>query len=217
MNIIGRSIIGGVAASILLFGSFSGKAVTYTMNLGENDPAGTSTGPGNGPPVSQGVIADNGAATHPPFVSGPNTLAYALSINGANQLIPGDVLIYEDAAHTILSDILRFENWGVGYVYVYSALDDGVTKLADNPFPTVLQANTISFTEQFNGSAYGLFGYTPTANQPGFSDAPLGGVAFTYAYDFTSDEPRSVPDGGTTAALLGLGLLAVGAVRRKLS
>ena len=28
--------------------------------------------------------------------------------------------------------------------------------------PTAFQANTISFTEQFNGSAYGLFGYTPT-------------------------------------------------------
>ena len=198
----------------LLLACASAKAVPYTQNLGENDPVGTSTGPGNGPPMSQGVIADNFPVQS---VGGHATLAYALSNNGGNQMVPGDVRIFEDAAHTILSDVLRFEDWGVGYVYVYSAKDDGVTKLADTGMPTAFQANVVDFTEQLNGGAYGLFGYTPTAGQPGYSTYLFDGstsAGLNYAYNFTSDEPAGVPDGGTTIGLLGLALIGIFALGR---
>ena len=201
----------------LLLACSSAKAVPYTENLGENDPAGTTTGPGNGPPLSQGVIADNSPIPGQ-SVGGHATLAYALSNNGGNQMVPGDVRIFEDAAHTILSDVLRFEDWGVGYVYVYSAKDDGVTKLADTGMPTAFQANVVDFTEQLNGGAYGLFGYTPTAGQPGYSTYLFDGstsAGLNYAYSFTSDEPAGVPDGGTTIGLLGLGLIGIFAYGRK--
>ena len=101
------------------------------------------------------------------YVGGHNTLQYALSNNGANQLIVGDVLIYCDPAHTVLMDVIRFEDWGVGYVYIYSTPAGG-PNLADTGLPTAFQANTISFTEEFNGTSYGLFDYTPTVGQPGY-------------------------------------------------
>lgn len=201
----------------LLLACSSAKAVPYTEILGENDPAGTTTGPGNGPPLSMGVTADNSPISGQ-SVGGHATLAYALSNNGGNQMVPGDVRIFEDAAHTILSDMLRFEDWGVGYVYVYSAKDDGVTKLADTGMPTAFQANVVDFTEQLNGGAYGLFGYTPTAGQPGYSTYLFDGstsAGLNYAYNFTSDEPAGVPDGGTTIGLLGLGLIGIFAYGRK--
>jgi len=130
------------------------------------------------------------------------------------------VLIYEDAAHTILSDVLRFEDYGVGYVFVYSALDDGPHTLADTGMPTAFQANNISFTEQFNGSAYGLFGYTPTAlsraTRLTFSTVPPRRAELRIQFHQRRGR-RGVPDGGATIALLGMGLLAISALRRKLN
>ncbi|MGD0745000.1 MAG: hypothetical protein ABSA45_07580 [Verrucomicrobiota bacterium] len=202
MNQISKlSLQVGILGGALLLGCASAKAVTYTENLGENDPAGTQTGPGNGAPMSVGVVADG-------YVGGHDTLAYALSNNGANQLIVGDVLIYEAANPTVLSDVLRFEDYGVGYVYVYSAQDDGPSKLADTGMPTAFQANTVSFIEQFNGSAYGLFNYTPTANQPGYSSYnDPNATTSGYTYSFTSDEVLVPEPGVMTLGLLGMGLV----------
>jgi hypothetical protein len=210
MSKIARLIIGGAAASIVLFASLPGEATPYTMNLGVNDPAGTQTGPGNGPPLSDGVQTDGSAGGHA-------TLQYALANNGANQMVAGDVLIYCDPNHTDLMEVLRFEDFGVGYVFVY-ATPAGGPNLADTGLPTALQANTVAFTQEFNGTSYGLFDYTPTAGQPGYStDNFTSYNGFTY--DFTSDGNGnwSTPDGGTTAALLGAALLALGALQRRLA
>jgi hypothetical protein len=218
-SILNSTFQAGIVGAAFLLACASAKAVPYTENLGENDPAGTFAGPGgSSPPLSMGVTADNSPIPGQ-SVGGHATLTYALSNNGGNQMVPGDVRIFEDAAHTILSDVLRFEDWGVGYVYVYSAKDDGVTKLADTGMPTAFQANVVDFTEQLNGSrAYGLFGYIPTATQPGYSTYLFDGstsAGLNYAYSFTSDEPAGVPDGGTTIGLLGLGLIGIFAYGRK--
>ncbi len=198
---------GMLCGAFMLFCA-SASAIPYTENLNDIAPAGTEMGPGNGPPLSVGVTADG-------YAGGHSTLTFALSNNGGNQLQVGDVLIYCDPAQTVLMDVLRFEDWGVGYVFVYSTPAGG-PNLGDTGLPTTLQANTISFTEQFNGTNYGLFNYTPTVGEPGYSTYNPGQTV-GYTYDFTSDSTGtwSVPDGGTTASLLGMGVLALAGFRRK--
>jgi hypothetical protein len=208
-NLLKLSLPAGILSSALLLACASASATTYTELLGENDPyTGGSLGPGNGPPESMGVIGDN-------YAGGHATLAYAISNNGANQMVPGDVLLYNPYTGA-LSDVLRFEDFGVGYVFIYSGTT-GVSsiELANTGFPSSYQANTLSLTEEFNGLNLGYFNYTPTAGQPGYStDNFTGYTGFTY--DFTSDEITTIPDNGMTAGLLGTGLLALSVFRRKL-
>jgi hypothetical protein len=215
----------GIIGSALLLVCASARAIPYTEILHENDPLGVQTGPGNSPPTSMGVIPDNSGFPEQ-SVGGHSTLAYALSNNGGNQMVPGDVLIYRDAAHTVLSDVLRFEDYGVGYVFIYSGVT-GVSlplELANTGLPTAFQANSIAFTEEFNGTSYGLFDYTPTAGEPGYStyvfNTPLGTISpgLNYTYNFTSDEVSTgVPDGGATVGLLGMGLVGLASLRKWLA
>jgi hypothetical protein len=97
-----------------------------------------------------------------------------------------------------LSDLLRFTNQGL--LLVYSEVETGEPKgaLADVGLPISRQTNLVTLLETGpSDSLNGLFGYTPTANQPGF--LPIGAPV---TYNFVSDavpEPSSV-------ALLGAGL-----------
>jgi len=217
-DILKLSLQAGILSGALLLACASAKATPYTVILGENDAAGTQTGPGNGPPLSKGVVPDNSGGAQ--SVGGHPTLAYALSNNGGNQLVPGDVLLYNPRTGA-LSDVLRFESWGVGYVYIYSGLT-GVSsiQLANTGLPSQYQTSTLSLTEQFNGINLGYFNYTPTAGQPGYSTYLFDGSTVSganYTYSFTSDEAAAVPDGGMTICLLGIGLLGISVLREKLA
>jgi|ERR1051326_2223162 len=179
-------------------------ATNFNEYVNETAPAGTTAWSGSGQPVSDGVQPDgvqNQSGSNPP--NGPPTLRFELSNNGPSQsLIPGDVLIWEDHVGGTLSDILRFENWGTGYVYVYSdnSGDDGPPTLADNPFPTNLQLNVVDIVEP----ATGKIKYLPTSGQPGFSSFIPAGSTFTgYCYYLTSNEAVPEP---SSLALVGIGI-----------
>jgi hypothetical protein len=129
--------------------------------------------------------------------------------------VSGDVLIYEDAAHTILSDILRFYASGQQYISVYSDRSESPYDLADVGFSAALlrnlQANQLALTETaLPGGGDGLV-YLPTDGQPGFG----GNITYTFISDTTSDQ--TVPDGGTTVALLGMGLAGLASLRKWLA
>ncbi|HEY7091459.1 MAG TPA: hypothetical protein VH518_25400 [Tepidisphaeraceae bacterium] len=103
--------------------------------------------------------------------------------------VPGDVIITESTSPFIVSDLLRFTPTGI--LVVYSDLPEpGETPdLADVGFPGVFVANAISMPETgTEGGLNGLFGYTPTPNQPGF--VVLSPFAGTVVYNFTSDVPE---------------------------
>lgn len=82
----------------------------------------------------------------------------------------GDLLIYEDASHTVLSDIIRFNGNAIGaQIFVYSG-DVGGGNPADTGFPTGRYANQVSVTEYELIPGVLGYSYTPSAGQPGFVD-----------------------------------------------
>jgi len=129
---------------------------------------------------------------------GPGGLALALtySLLMPPSLVVGDLLILEIGGG--LSDVIRFNP--TGQLVFYSDTTDGLGALADTGFPTAFYANTFSLTE-----TSGTIFYVPAANQPGFVPG------FQTRYTFISDE---VPE-PATLAMLGLGLLTLGATRRR--
>jgi hypothetical protein len=84
-----------------------------------------------------------GAVAQDPF-SGLSTMSYPVQLAAS----PGDVLIYEDAAQTVLSDIIRFD--GQGRFFFFSQLEPGETPnpsdVAQLPAP-LTQFPTVSITE----------------------------------------------------------------------
>jgi hypothetical protein len=143
----------------------------------------------------------------PPFAPAGllQTLDYALPF----QVTKGAVLIYEDPAQTILSDVIWFDGPldPNSHMYFYSDNTDGSDSLADQngvPSPTInFGVNTVKVTEQGMEGDNGYFNYTPTTGMPGFN---AGGVT----YNFISDVPEP-----TTIGLVAIGLLGVLTIRRR--
>lgn len=101
-----------------------------------------------------------------------------------------------------------FSDAGTGYTYTFDLA--GVTiKAQDNYFLNLLGAGTLSITG--NGSLY-----TPTAGVWSFTISnPLGGSHATYGFTFANSQ-TTVPDGGSAVALLGIALVGLEALRRRL-
>jgi MYXO-CTERM domain-containing protein len=133
-----------------------------------------------------------------PFDPGSGLHPLAYNFVGVTGVSPtdGDVLVQEPTTSPPpqgLSDLLRFEH---GILYVYSELPEPGegTQLADVGLPSLFQANKISeFETGPEPGLNGLFGYAPTAAQPGSLSSPI-------TYNFVSD-PASTPEPGLLAAI----------------
>ncbi len=140
----------------------------------------------------------NPAAVDP--ISGLVTLSYTLPAN----ITPtqGDVLLYEDAAQTQLSDIIRFG--ANNQIYFFSERDPNELPpfdLADVPALPAFQQFAVPLTEQGVEGNNG-FTYTPVTGQAGFDPSNPG-----MQYIFISDVPE--PTGlilGSLGGVLILGL-----------
>jgi hypothetical protein len=133
--------------------------------------------PGSGDPFTfnfdengNGSVSVNGGAFHPllgSLRSDPsNGGFFALTYILPEPILTGTVLIYEDAAHTILGDALRFTNadgtfsGGIGDRMIFYSQVGGGT-LADTGFPQNLNSgSTFSIVE----NADGTFEHTPVGN-----------------------------------------------------
>ena len=206
MKKLNLSGIAGMAASALLLACASANATPNTLSITVDENGNYSSSPSGA--ISGYVMGIN----H--FTDTGSYLTYEIA-NLTPGLVPvdGALYIYDDAAHTVLSDIIVFEANGPSYIYFLSFDSNG--DLADvgsgAAIPSWITALTV--TNAVTEGANGVTVYTPTGpngplEQPGFTDN------YTVTYTF---ESSGVPDGGTTIALLGMGLLGISALRRKLS
>jgi hypothetical protein len=134
---------------------------------------------------------------------GPGGKPSALNYNllGPPGFVTGDVLL-RDISNAI-SDVIRFSSFGGGSFFFYSLL--GGVDLADTGLPSAFNTNLVSIIENEGGFTV----YTPTAGQPGF----VAGAAFPVTYRFSSG-PGTVPEGGATLLMLGLGLAGLIVLKR---
>lgn len=171
--------------------------VTVTTTLGQPllrfDEYGNSLWAGApGPP---GVVL-------PDPLSGIPTLSYALPPGILGN--PGDIVLFEDSQHTIISDVIRFP--GNGRFWFFSDQNDAPEPgvLADAPFPPLPGPLPMALFTEVGPELgpNGLFGYVPGAGGIG------GDPAFpTLTYDFISD--GVVPEPNSLMLLLnGVGILA---------
>ena len=154
-----------------------------------------------------------------PFITGQdpgpggrsNALLYGL-LNPPG-LTSGDFVVI-DPSFTDVSDLIRFNNQPVdlqpGDLAFYSR--PGGTDLADQSgFPTALYV--VGLTQVILEPLNGQISYTPETGQPGFVSGAAGFVTYNLPSPELSPPPASVPE-PSSAALMGLGGLALAALRR---
>jgi len=207
MKKIKLSIFAGISACAVLLACASANAQVSFGNLGITmDENGNSS---SAPPLA---ISSAGLATDTDFGSGQTVLQYNFgSTLAALAPVVGALSIYDDAAHTILSDVIVFD---LTKIY-FMSLDNG-GDMADVSSATELSVlshlpSTAAYASVTEG-ANGVTVYTPQGpngpnEQPGFMDD------WTVTYTFDS---RGVPDGGSTLCLMGGAILVLGALRRRL-
>jgi hypothetical protein len=144
----------------------------------------------NGVGHINGNLLDWGVSTNP-----NEGLYYVISY--ITFAVEGDVVLYEDATKTVVSDLLRFRNTpgtADSRIYVLSEQPEAGERgeLADIgiPDPQYFQ-NPLPLVEDGTENGWNGLHYTPTQNQPGY----IGG---SITYNFTSDIPEP-----TTICLLG--------------
>ena len=173
-----------VLASMLLAASISTARGQVQISFDEN---GHGMGPAGPLPF--------GVNTSPPLAF--QTLFYVLPF----QVAPGDLLLFENPQHTLVSDMIRFSG---NQVFFFSDKEPGETNpdLADVdliPNPTVgfVSLDETPFTEGNNGAVY-----TPVAGGPGDPGFP---VQYTIISDAVP-EPRTFALAALGGVLLFLAL-----------
>ena len=128
---------------------------------------------------------------------------------------------YDPLTEQINSAVATFKlNDANGFSESYTITIDGNAFLTGGSFSTTL-LGTISVGDSVGGTALvtldatGLLSYTVTANSGVFwlKEATLTAEASGRP----QTDPTTVPDGGASLALLGMGLIGLGALKRKLS
>jgi len=201
-SLIHASLIG----SALLLACASANAVPTTVTLNLQTGAVTSSSL-YGSFLSAGSDVNNPAGTTLGTV-----LSYAFpTVYPASSLQPenGVVYIYADAAHTELRDVIGFAYDGPSYMVVMSLVPGYAGYVSSLPNLTSIGnlADAVYLTE----GAGGVTTYSPTGQpQPGFLDD--GGLPETYTFN----DP-TVPDGGTTVGLLGMSLVGLASLRKRLA
>jgi hypothetical protein len=183
-------VLGFAAAVIQLI--TTGVQAQVVVTFDENGTGTIVGGPFGGVPIPLGV-----AGTHPLVYTLPAPLA-----------APGDLIIYEDAAHTQFSDLVRFD---LNVITFYSDLEPN-QPLAGSDLADVTVLPTTSGgviltevgTEGNNGVQWTPI---PGSGAPGDS---LSLTGFTTSYVVISD----IPEPGTVV-LVGIGMLGLLAVRRR--
>jgi len=108
-----------------------------------------------------------------------------------------------------VAPLWTFVDAGTGWTYSFTLKNVSV-KSQDNTFLNLLGSGLLDITG--TGSPYdetsGAWSFTISN--------PDGGAHANFAFTFANSQ-TAVPDGGATAMLLGVGLLGLGAIRRKLS
>jgi hypothetical protein len=168
-----KRVLALVAALTLLVALNASAAITFTV-----DEYGKWTS-------TDGALVPGMGA---PSVNFQPTLDYTLP-TGVN-VTEGAVLLYEDTAHTVLSDVIIFDPPppALGNVlYFYSDNTEGSDSLADVGIPANLSTYyplEVSFTEVGLEGNNGYWGYTPTSGQPGYEAGQV------VTYNFISDVPE---------------------------
>jgi len=104
------------------------------------------------------------------------------------------------------SPLWSYTDVGTGDTYSFALSTDSIVSQS-NTFLNLLGAGTLSIS--------GPGGYTPTTGTWSFTISnPDGSSHANFAFTFANSQ-TSVPDGGSTAAMLGLALSAIGLVVRK--
>ena len=215
MKKFGSLITGGLLGGLLLLTSVSANAtVGFWINF---DELGNITGntANHFPPGIDPIYQVN-----PPPILNPNqptdgSISYVTETpNGMHDGTTGYVRIWDGNQ---VSDILYFLAVGQQYINVWS--DPGETgdvnqTVWQNILQTVnnytglvtdLQEQTLP-----GGMGDGVI-YLPVQGQVGWG----GDITYTFISDPSSD--ISAPDGGTTASLLGIALLGIAALKRKMA
>lgn len=110
---------------------------------------------------------------------------------------------------TTVSPLWKFSDATTGYTYTF-ALNNVVVDSQSNTFLNLLGTGVLNITGP--GSAY-----EATGGSWSFTISnPTGGEHANFAFTFANSQTATIPDGGATIALLGMGLLGLGAIRRKL-
>ncbi|HEY6226601.1 MAG TPA: VPDSG-CTERM sorting domain-containing protein [Verrucomicrobiae bacterium] len=112
---------------------------------------------------------------------------------------------------TTVAPLWVFTDAGTGWTYSFN-LDNVTVKSQDNEFLNLKGNGVLSIT----GDLLHPSPYDSTTGAWSFTISNPGGGAHSN-FDFTfANSQTAVPDGGATIALLGVGLLGLGALRRKI-
>lgn len=195
-----RSFLPLAAALLAIGGAASAQGFTVTINVDENGNGTLTNSDGFFGTLASGLQDD----------PGPGGLTNVLTYDLLNPpgLTEGDVLLFDPDFGTFL-DVVRFNpneispSGGLGSLVFYSDNVDGFDDLADTfgP-PTAFYTNVVTITE---GDAY-----TPTAGQPGFVTGAGGPVTYILNSDI-----ESVPEPGSVAMLVGMGVTGAGFLVRR--
>lgn len=180
-------------------------ALEVTITLHEDGQGSIQNTLGNLSPLSHSIASD----------PGPGGLASALTFDLFNPpgLVAGDLILLDAGGN--ISDIIRFNPAGtgspsyLGSALFYSMAIPGGGELAETGFPTLLYGNNLQIPENLAGPTT----YTPSSGQPGYVAGSLNLVSYVM---FSAEGSSAVPDGGSSALLMGVALLGIAVAGRLL-